>query len=113
MLSNAITTNPAAAAATQTGSTNSSTSSTSNSSSSAFGGGMDGMFMQLLVTQLENQDPLSPTDPSTFVTQLVGVTTLDQVTEINQLLQSDLGGSSSSGSGSQDSASLNNILGGL
>ncbi len=52
--------------------------------------------MQLLVTQLQNQDPLSPMDPSTFVTQLVGVTSLDQVTQINQLLQNTLGSSSTS-----------------
>ena len=53
--------------------------------------------MQLLVTQLQNQDPTSPMDPSTFVTQLVGVTELDQVTQINQLLQNSLGSSSTSG----------------
>lgn len=28
------------------------------------------MFLQLLVAQLQNQDPLSPMDSSTFVTQL-------------------------------------------
>lgn len=28
------------------------------------------MFLQLLVSQLKNQDPLNPTDSSTFVTQL-------------------------------------------
>ena len=79
---------PQAAAAGPT----SSTSATGGaSSSSAFGGGMDGMFMQLLITQLQNQDPLSPMDPSTFVSQLVGVTNLDQVTQINQLLQKSLG----------------------
>lgn len=57
---------------------------------------MDSMFMQLLITQLQNQDPLSPMDPSTFVTQLVGVNNLDQVTQINQLLQSTLGSASTS-----------------
>ena len=55
------------------------------------------MFMQLLVTQLKNQDPLSPMDPSTFVTQLVGVTQLDQVSQINQLLQNTLASSSTTG----------------
>ena len=53
-------------------------------------GGTDAMFMQLLLTQLKNQDPLSPTDPSTFVQQLVQVTSLDQLTQINQLLQNSL-----------------------
>lgn len=62
-------------------------SSGSSSTSSSSGTGIDSMFMQLLITQLQNQDPLSPMDPSTFVTQLVGVNTLDQVSQINQLLQ--------------------------
>jgi flagellar basal-body rod modification protein FlgD len=61
--------------------------SSSSSTSSSSGTGIDSMFMQLLITQLQNQDPLSPMDPSTFVTQLVGVNTLDQVSQINQLLQ--------------------------
>jgi len=52
---------------------------------------VDSMFMQLLITQLQNQDPLSPMDPSTFVQQLAQVTTLDQLTQINQLLQNTLG----------------------
>jgi flagellar basal-body rod modification protein FlgD len=61
-------------------------------------GGIDTMFMQLLITQLQNQDPLSPMDASTFVNQLVGVNTLDQVTQINQLLQN----SASTSMGSSD-----------
>lgn len=60
----------------------------STSGSSSPGKGLDSMFMQLLLTQLQNQDPLSPMDASTFVNQLVGVNTLDQVSQINQLLQS-------------------------
>jgi len=73
--------------------------SSAGTGSSSLGGGLDGMFMQLLITQLQNQDPLSPMDPSTFVNQLVGVTTLDQVTQINQLLQG-MQQSGSSGSSS-------------
>ncbi len=63
------------------------------SSSNSLGGGMDSMFMQLLITQLQNQDPTSPVDPSTFVTQLVEVNSLDQLTQINQVLQSAFGSS--------------------
>jgi len=65
------------------------------------GGGMDGMFMQLLITQLQNQDPLSPMDPSTFVNQLVGVNSLDQLTQINQVLQSTFGSPTTSNAGGQ------------
>jgi len=71
----------------------------STANSSTAGSGIDGMFMQLLITQLQNQDPLQPMDPSTFVSQLVEVNSLDQVTQINQLLQSTLGQSSASQAG--------------
>lgn len=70
-------------------------SSETNSAGSSYGSGIDGMFMQLLITQLQNQDPLNPMDPSTIVNQLVGVNTLDQVAQINQLLQSSLASASS------------------
>ena len=75
--------------------------STQTSTNNSLGGGMDSMFMQLLITQLQNQDPLSPMDPSTFVNQLVGVNSLDQLTQINQLLQSTLGSSNNANAGGQ------------
>ena len=67
---------------------------TQSATTSTSSGSIDSMFMQLLITQLKNQDPLSPMDPSTFVQQLAQVTSLDQLTQINQLLQSKLGGTS-------------------
>ena len=75
--------------------------STQSSTKNSLGGGMDSMFMQLLITQLQNQDPLSPMDPSTFVNQLVGVNSLDQLTQINQVLQSTLGSSNTTNAGGQ------------
>ena len=36
------------------------------------------MFMQLLVAQLQNQDPLNPTDSTQFVTQLAQFQQLEQ-----------------------------------
>ncbi len=66
-------------AATQGASSSSSSASASDSTS---GTGLDSMFMQLLITQLQNQDPTSPMDPSTFVSQLVEVNSLDQVSQI-------------------------------
>jgi len=74
-----------------------STAATSSSSASS----LDGMFMKLLITQLQNQDPLSPTDPATFVSQLVGVNSLDQLTQINQLLQNTFGSSNATNAGGQ------------
>jgi flagellar basal-body rod modification protein FlgD len=52
-------------------------------------------FMTLLSAELQGQDPTTPVDPTTFVTQLAQFVVLDQVTQINSLLQSYLGGSSS------------------
>jgi flagellar basal-body rod modification protein FlgD len=40
------------------------------------------MFLQLLVAQLQNQDPLNPTDSTTFVTQLAQFSELEQVMAI-------------------------------
>lgn len=78
-----MTTNPVTSSAATGAGTNSTASS---------GGNVDSMFMQLLITQLKNQDPTSPMDPSAFVQQLAQVTSLDQLTQINQLLQKVLGG---------------------
>jgi flagellar hook assembly protein FlgD len=55
------------------------------------------MFLQLLVAQLQNQDPLDPLDPSQFVGQLAQFSELSEVTQIYQLLQQNLPSSSSTG----------------
>jgi flagellar basal-body rod modification protein FlgD len=44
----------------------------------------EGTFINLLVAQLENQDPLNPTDGTTFVTQLAQFTQVDQMIGIGQ-----------------------------
>lgn len=41
-------------------------------------------FMTLLVGELQNQDPTQPTDPATYIQQMVGVSSLQQLTQINQ-----------------------------
>jgi flagellar basal-body rod modification protein FlgD len=76
-----------------------SSSAATGAGTSSTAGSIDSMFMELLITQLKNQDPLSPMDPSTFVQQLAQVTSLDQLTQINQLLQNTLGGTTTSSSG--------------
>jgi len=40
------------------------------------------MFLQLLVSQIQNQDPLNPTDSSQFVSQLAQFSQLEQVIAI-------------------------------
>jgi flagellar basal-body rod modification protein FlgD len=52
-------------------------------------------FLQLLVSEMKNQDPTSQTDPNEYINQLVQVNSLEQLVQIN----SDLGGSSTSSSG--------------
>jgi flagellar basal-body rod modification protein FlgD len=41
-------------------------------------------FLTLLVSELKNQDPTQPTDPNQYITQLVGVNSLQQLIGINQ-----------------------------
>jgi flagellar basal-body rod modification protein FlgD len=52
-------------------------------------------FLTLLVSELQNQDPTQPTDPNAYITQLVGVNSLQQLIQINQGV-STLGGSTGS-----------------
>ena len=44
-------------------------------------------FLQLLVAQIKNQDPLNPTDSVQFVGQLVSFSQLEQLLNINQNIQ--------------------------
>lgn len=44
-------------------------------------------FLQLLVTQLKNQDPMNPQDSSAFVAQLAQLTQVEQTYNINTNLQ--------------------------
>ena len=69
------------------------------------------MFLQLLVAQLQNQDPMNPTDGTQFVTQLAqmqgveeSINTGQDVTairqDLDQIIASYTAGSSSTGTGS-------------
>ncbi len=49
-------------------------------------------FLTLLVSELKNQDPTQPTDPTQYITQLAQVNSLEQLIDINTQLTS-LGGS--------------------
>ena len=44
-------------------------------------------FMNLLVTQLQHQDPTQPQDNTEFVAQLAQFSSLEQLTQIQQTLQ--------------------------
>jgi flagellar basal-body rod modification protein FlgD len=49
-------------------------------------------FLQLLITQLQNQDPLNPLDSANFSSQLAQFSSLQQLTEINQHLAKQASG---------------------
>ncbi len=57
--------------------------STAASSSAASGDITSTDFLTLLVSELKNQDPTAPTDPNAYITQLVGVNSLQQLISIN------------------------------
>lgn len=63
-------------------------SSTSSSSSSANPGSdplaNESTFLNLLVSQLQYQDPLNPVDSTEFITQLTGYSQLEQLIGIHQ-----------------------------
>ena len=62
-------------------------------------------FLTLLVTEMQNQDPTSDTDPNEYINQLVQVNSLEQLIDINQTLSTDAGSSSStSGTGATPQA---------
>ncbi|EHJ46238.1 flagellar hook capping protein [Solidesulfovibrio carbinoliphilus subsp. oakridgensis] len=63
-----------------TDSSSSSSSTTTQKASSSLG---QDAFLQLLVTQLQYQDPLNPMDDKEFVAELAQFSSLEQLTEIN------------------------------
>jgi len=65
---------------TQTTSSSAAAGTTTGSSSAANGTApiTENMFLQLLVAQLQNQDPSNPADSTQFVTQLAQFQTMEQ-----------------------------------
>jgi flagellar basal-body rod modification protein FlgD len=57
---------------------------TATNASSTTGLANESTFLTLLVTQLKNQDPLSPADSTQFVTQLAQFSQLEDLQNINQ-----------------------------
>ena len=66
-----------------------STTSTSNTSTSTDSVSADqDKFMKLLVTQLQNQDPLNPMDNAAMTSQLAQLSTVTGINQVNATLQS-------------------------
>ena len=74
---------------TPTTSTTGSSSASSSASSQLPSGALDqNSFLQLLMAQMQNQDPTAPTDSTTFVTQLAQFTEVQQVSAQTSTLSS-------------------------
>lgn len=87
----------AAAASGSTG-----TSSTGNSSGTS-SSDLQSTFLNLLVTELQNQDPTSPVDPTQMVSQMVSLNQLDQLMSINQTLENMSSGTAAASGSTQAS----------
>lgn len=70
------------------GTSGTSASTSASSSSSSLSAPSEEMFLQLLVAQLQNQDPLNPTDSTQFVSQLAQFSELEQVIAIRSDIES-------------------------
>ncbi len=68
-----------------TGNTNSSSSSSASSGANTIAGNFN-TFLQLLTTQLKNQNPLDPLDTNQFTQQLVQFASVEQQINMNQNL---------------------------
>ena len=64
---------------------------TSGGSSATSASGLSSTFLKLLTTELQTQDPLNAQDPTAFITQLVGLNSLDQLSQIRALLTAQAG----------------------
>jgi flagellar basal-body rod modification protein FlgD len=68
--------------------TSSATGSTSSTASTSTGSGLQSTFLQLLVTQLQNQDPTNPMDSSQMTSQLAEINTVTGISQLNTSLSS-------------------------
>jgi flagellar basal-body rod modification protein FlgD len=92
-IANPVTSNPGAGTGTSSSSLAAVSASTTQVS--------EQQFLQLLVAQLQNQDPLNPMDGTQFVSQLAQFSQLEQMIGVNQGVQQlvvDAQGTGSSGS---------------
>jgi flagellar basal-body rod modification protein FlgD len=88
-----------AQAQSNTGTSGTSGSGTSTSSANSVGSlTSEQTFLQLLVAQIKNQDPLNPTDSIQFVGQLVQYSELEQLMGINQGVQTLTGSTTATSS---------------
>jgi flagellar basal-body rod modification protein FlgD len=78
--------------------------STTNSSKASSSLTSEDAFLKLLVSQIQHQDPLNPTDGVQFLTQLTSFSQLEQLMQINQDLTPNPASSSTASSSGTTSA---------
>ena len=84
------------------------TTNNSNNSTTKVGDGLGkDAFLQLLVTQLQHQDPLQPQDDSQFLAQLAQFSSLEQLTQISSSIQQLVTLAQGTGSSTNNSTSSN------
>jgi flagellar basal-body rod modification protein FlgD len=71
---------------TQTQNTSSESTVVSNDTATS----MDSMFMQLLVAQIQNQDPLNPTDGTEYVNQLAQLSQVQSMEGMSQIMANNM-----------------------
>jgi flagellar basal-body rod modification protein FlgD len=84
---NIIGVSTALAKQTQASDPTSNSGTTDPASSVPDGLGNEDTFLHLLVAQIQNQDPLNPTDSTQFVGQIVQFSSLEQLLGINSGIQ--------------------------
>jgi flagellar basal-body rod modification protein FlgD len=67
------------------------TATTGTTSSSNTASGLDSTFLNLLATELQNQDPTAPVDSTAMVGQMISLNQLDQLISINQTVTGSTG----------------------
>ncbi len=70
-----------------TGSASSSSASSASSSANS-GASLQSTFLQLLITQMQNQDPTNPMDSSQMTSQLAQIDTVTGISQLNTSLSS-------------------------
>jgi flagellar basal-body rod modification protein FlgD len=104
MVTSTQTVNPATTLINSLNSANSSLAASSTTASTSAAGLQDS-FMTLLVTQLQNQDPLNPMDSGQMTSQLAQISTVDGINKLNSTLQA-LSSSMSTGQSMSSATSL-------
>ena len=90
---------------------------TATTSSSSTASGLDGTFLNLLATELQNQDPTAPVDSTAMVGQMISLNQLDQLISINQTVTGSTGtgttGLAQPAGATASDAALSSVNGGL